>query len=283
MVEAALDARSATNVDVKTPTGYLVFDTESVPDARLLREVKFAGENLSDEAAIERAQNEAREASWNGSDFLPASFQIPVSVCIVKVGKDFTLQSFQCLGAPDHSTRKIVTEFWKGLSYYTQPRNKVKLVSFNGRGFDFPLMELAAFRYGLAAPSYYDSTRRRFDVNAIDLLDWFNNFGAIRHVGGVNLLAKLLGKPGKIDVCGSQVYGLWKEGRLQEINDYCMSDTLDTYFVFLRTCVMRGDLTMEEEAERVKQARDLIEAKAIDHPGLKIYLDNWTDGTPWPS
>lgn len=269
-----------TTAGARTQTGFLVFDTESVPDGRLIREVKYCGEKLTDEECIERAQKEAREASWNGSDFLPASFQIPVSVCVAKVGKDFSLQTLQCLGAPDFPTRQIVADFWKGLNHYMKDR--VKLVSFNGRGFDFPLMEMAAFRYGLPAPSYYDSVRRRFDANAIDLMEWFNNFGAIRHVGGVNLLAKLLGKPGKIDVCGSQVYALWKEGRLSEINDYCMGDTLDTYFVFLRTCVMRGDLTLDDEADRVRKARELIEAKAIDHPGLKIYLDNWTECAPWP-
>ena len=282
MVETAPEARITSSSEIKSPTGFLVFDTESVPDGRLLREVKFAGERLSDEEAIERAQNEARENSWTGSDFLPASFQIPVSVCVAKVGKDFALQSFQCLGAPEYSTGKMVADFWKGLNHYTQPKNKVKLVSFNGRGFDFPLMEMAAFRYGLSAPAYYDSARRRFDANAIDLMEWFNNFGAIRHVGGVNLLAKLLGKPGKIDVCGSQVYGLWKDGRLAEINDYCVGDTLDTYFVFLRTCVMRGELTLDVEAERIKQARELVETKVIDHPGLKIYLDNWNENVPWP-
>jgi predicted PolB exonuclease-like 3'-5' exonuclease len=261
MVELLPETRGVP--DVKSQTGFLVFDTESVPDGRLVRGVKYADEKLTDEEAIERAQREAREASWNGSDFLPASFQIPVSVCVAKVARDFALQSFQCLGAPEFPTRKIVAEFWKGLNHYTQ--GKVKLVSFNGRGFDFPLMEMAAFRYGLPAPAYYDSARRRFDANAIDLMEWFNNFGAIRHVGGVNLLAKLLGKPGKMDVSGSHVYGLWKEGRLSEINDYCMGDTLDTYFVFLRTCVMRGDLTLEEECDRVKKARELIETKAVDH------------------
>jgi 3'-5' exonuclease len=281
MVETAPETQVLPSADIKSPTGYLVFDTESVPDGRLLRELKYSGEKLTDIEAIERAQNEAREKSWTGSDFLPASFQVPVSVCVAKVGKNFALLSLQCLGAPDYATRKIVTEFWKGLNHYTQ-KERAKLVSFNGRGFDFPLLELAAFRYGLASPTYYDSARRRFDSNAIDLMEWFNNFGAVRHQGGVNLLAKLLGKPGKIDVCGSQVYDLWKEGRLQEINEYCMGDTLDTYFVFLRTCVMRGDLTLEEEADRVKKARELIEAKAMDHPGLKMYLDNWGDGVPWP-
>ncbi len=262
--------------------GYLIFDSESIPDGRLLREVKYRGEPLTEPEAIERAQKEAREQSWTGSDFLPASFQIPISICIARVGVDFSLLSIKCLGAPKFDPREIVQEFWKGIKHYTSSEHRVKFVSFNGRGFDFPLMELAAFRYGLSAPRYYESTRRRFDSQAVDLLDWFNNFGAIRHVGGVNLLAKLLGKPGKIDVAGDRVYSLWREGRLPEINDYCMCDTLDTYFVFLRSCVMRGDITLQKETALVHDARDFIGQLVKDHPGLQDYLAHWSADAPWP-
>src|SRR5438552_840383 len=108
MVELAPETQTTTDVQspAHTPaaTAYLVFDTESVPDGRLLREVKYSGQSLSDEEAIERAQKEARETSWTGSDFLPPSFQIPISICVAKLGKDFGLQSFQCLGAPEYQT-----------------------------------------------------------------------------------------------------------------------------------------------------------------------------------
>ena len=264
------------------PTGYLVFDTESVPDGRLLREVKYRGESLSDAEAVERAQSEQRETSWNGSDFLPASFHIPVAVCIARVGRDFALQSFQCLDAPQYRPRQIAADFWKGVNHYCKPENRLKLVSFNGRGFDMPLLEMAAFRYGLSAPDYYDTSRKRFDSSTIDLLDWFNNFGAIRHAGGIDLMAKLIGKPGKLETTGRHVYGLWKEGRLAEINDYCACDTLDTYFVFLRMCVMRGEITLEAETQRVESARRLIENQAAESPALREYLANWSDHTPWP-
>src|SRR5262249_24289609 len=120
---------------------FLVQDTESVPDGRLLGMVKYAGEPLLPEEAVQRAQSEARERNRGGADFLPPSFQYPVAVCVIRVGSDFGLQNVSCLDAPQFRPREIVQQFWKGVNHYS----RAKLVSFNGRGFDLPLLELAAF------------------------------------------------------------------------------------------------------------------------------------------
>jgi hypothetical protein len=66
-----------------------------------------------------------------------------------------------------------------------------------------------------------------------------------------------------------------REGRIAEINDYCLCDTLDTYFVFLRTCVLAGDLTSERETALVLKAREYLEGKSEETPMLKEYLANW--------
>lgn len=264
-------ARAALSDTPGSRTAYLVLDTESVPDGRLLSAVKYAAENLTPEAAIERAQKDAREQSWSGSDFLPVSFQVPVAVCVLRVGPDFALQGLSCLDAPQFRPREIVKTFWLGVATY-----KAKLVTFNGRGFDMPLLELAAFRYGYSAREYYQNSRNRFN-GPIDLMDWLSNFGACRMTGGLNLLAKMLGKPGKMDVSGEQVYQLYREGKLQEINDYCLCDTLDTYFVFLRTRILTGDINLDQETELISNAKDLLRGKVAEFPVLARYLDNWTD------
>ena len=101
-------------------------------------------------------------------------------------------------------------------------------------------------------------------------------------VGGLNLLSKLLGKPGKIDMQGDKVYEYYRAGKLQEINDYCTFDTLDTYFVFLRTRVLLGDLPLADERAAVARAKTWLEAKAGEMPALSQYLANWGDWEPWP-
>src|SRR5262249_10602975 len=157
------------------------------------------------------------------------------------------------------------------------------LVTFNGRGWDLPLLELAAFRYGVSAGrEYFLKNRDRFKGTHLDLLDSLNNFGGCHHTGGLNLLAKLLGKPGKMETSGDKVYSLCREGKLQEINDYCAFDTLDTYFVFLRTRVLTGELTLEQEQAVVQYAKEFVSAKAAEMPGLRQYLENWGDWQAWP-
>jgi 3'-5' exonuclease len=233
---------------------------------------------LSAEDAIERAREEARQNSYTGSDFIPYTFQIPVAVCVVRVGEDFGLQAVACLDSPVYRPREVVKKFWLGLSFYT----KCKLVTFNGRGFDLPLLELAAFRYGFSGRDYFARGRNRYSGD-LDLMDWLTNFGASRGFqGGLNLLAKLLGKPGKMDMTGDQVYDFYKAGRFQEINDYCMFDTLDTYFVFLRTRVLTGDITIEQEIELVERAKNTLTNQTRDLPALQQYLDNWSEWKPWP-
>lgn len=252
-------------------TAFIVLDTESVPDGRLLGRVKYPDEVLTPEEAIQRAQTEARELSRDGSDFLPVTYQIPVAVCVLRVAADFSLQALSCLDAPEYRSEEIVRKFWLGSARY-----RAKLVTFNGRGFDLPLLELAAFRYGCSAREHFYNSRNRYNGNHVDLFDWLSNFGACRLTGGLNLLAKMLGKPGKMEMAGDQVYALWREGRTREINDYCMFDTLDTYFVFLRTRVLLGEITLDEEQRYVDRAKTWLTMKAAELPALTQYLNNWT-------
>jgi predicted PolB exonuclease-like 3'-5' exonuclease len=258
--------------ETSVKTRYLVVDTESVPDGELIAQTKYPDEALTPAAAISKAQDEARELSHTNSDFLPVVYQIPVAVCVVRVGTDYSLQAFKCLDAPHYRPAEIVRHFWRGVEETYKSAN---LVTFNGRGFDMPLLELAAFRHGISLCNYLQSSRRRFDSGHIDLQDQLSNYGACRMYGGLNLLAKIIGKPGKCGVAGHQVYQMHLDGRIAEINDYCLCDTLDTYFVFLRSRVLTGDLTSERETALVERARDFLESKAAETPMLKEYLSNW--------
>ena len=259
------------------PPAFLILDTESVPDGKLLGLVKYPGDKLSPEEAVSRAQAEARERSREGSDFLPVTFQHPVAVCVARVGPDFRLQGLTCLDAPQFRPRKIVEAFWQGVARYARAR----LVTFNGRGFDLPLLELAAFRYGCGAKDYFRVSRNRYN-GPIDLMDWLSNFGGYRMAGGLNLLSKILGQPGKMDITGDQVYAMCQEGKVKEVNEYCMFDTLDTYFVFLRTRVLTGELSLTQESELVQAAKAWLQSRVAEVPPLAFYLENWGDWTPWP-
>ena len=263
---------------------WLIFDVESVADGRLVSDIRYPGEGLEPGEAIDRYRRERLEQT--GSDFIPYTFQIPVSVAVAKLDKRFQLLDVVALDEPEFRPHEITENFWRGWQSY----NKPGLVSFNGRGFDLPLMELAAFRYGISAPAWFnledkswDQRRNRYNIAShFDLQDFFTNFGATRLNGGLNLIAHLIGKPGKMDVTGDQVQDLYDSGKLAEINDYCRCDVLDTYFIFLRASLLMGKLTLDEEEQLVGQTRAWLEARADQVAAYASYLECWGNwANPW--
>jgi hypothetical protein len=264
-------------------TQYIVFDTESVVDGALIGRVLYPGEGLDPAAAIARLEDELRRDDPREKPFIPVSFHVPVAIGVARVGADYRLRDLAALDAPDHDPQEMVRLFWRGVDHYT----RAALVNFNGRGFDIPLLTLCAFRFGIASRRYFDDADRygfryRFTPKHIDLMEWMTEYGAFRLKGGLNLLAKMLGKPGKMDTRGDQVAALHAAGKIAEINDYCLHDVLDTYFVFLRTRVVAGKITLEEEQRIVGEAKGWLEAKAESLPALKKYLKGFGDWVPTP-
>ena len=266
-----------------TDVGYFLFDVESVADGELISRVRYPGQDMDADAAIAAYRAERLEAT--GSDFIPYTHQLPVSVVIAKVRNDFSLDDIVTLDAPQFRPHVITKHFWLGWEKYGKPT----LVTFNGRSFDVPLLEMAAFRYGISIPDWfggtaaYEKPRNRFNTSAhFDLQDLLTNFGASRFNGGLNLAAMTLGKPGKMDVQGDMVQDLYDQGKLSEINEYCKCDVLDTYFVFLRCKVMTGALTLETELKLVADAKEWLEARANQSEAFTTYLDQWQSWeNPW--
>lgn len=263
---------------------YLIFDIESVADGALVSKIRYPGEKFSPEEAIANYRQVLLDQF--GSDFIPYTFQFPVSVVVAKVNEDFELMDLVALDDPEFRPNVITENFWRGWQAYHFPT----FVTFNGRTFDMPLMELAAFRFGLPIGQWfnfsarsYDQPRNRYNTSAhLDLHDVLTNFGASRFNGGLNLAASLLGKPGKMDVQGDMVQDMYLQGQAAAINDYCRCDVLDTYFVFLRTMVLLGELTLDREKEVVDTTKLWLESRVEEQPVYAAYLERWGDwANPW--
>jgi 3'-5' exonuclease len=261
---------------------YIVFDIESIPDAKLIKNVRYPDMDIDEKTAVNRFQEEILANSGGSTFFIPVTFQYPISICTAILTQDFSLLDIISLDEPNYRTREMVKKFWDDIE------NKYKeasLVTFNGRGFDVPLLELMAFRYGFTIKRHMKDkfgSRFRFGTRHIDIHDWLSNYSAIRMNGGLNLLAKVLGKPGKMEAKGDEVYDMYIAGKLRDINDYCMHDVLDTYFVFLRTRVLLGELTIDREKKLVNSTIEFLNANKDKKPAFEVYLKSLGEWTPWP-
>jgi predicted PolB exonuclease-like 3'-5' exonuclease len=261
---------------------YLAFDIESVADGELVSKIRYPGEGLDSQAAIERYRQELRDKY--DSDFIPYTFHLPISVAVGKIAADYRLLDITALDEPQFRPHVLTEHFWRGWDRYRRPT----LVSFNGRTFDLPLLELAAFRFGISVPGWFnvgaksfEQYRNRFNLDAhIDLQEILTNFGSTRFNGGLNLAANLLGKPGKMDVQGHMVQDLFDRGQVAEINDYCRCDLLDTYFVFLRTRVLFGEISLDREQGLIAETKTWLIKKADQQSAYRTYLERWGD---WPN
>lgn len=270
------------NSDRKQQVSYLIFDIETIADGDLVSKIRYPKEELSAEEALQRYRTQL--LAETGKDVLPVTFMLPISVAVAKVDAEYRLLDVAVLDPPKFRPHVITRYFWQGWNAYGRPT----LVSFNGRGYDIPVMELAAYRYGYPVPAWfnveartYEQARNRYNSMAhLDLLDLISNFGAFRVSGGLNLLANLIGKPGKSGVDGSQVQGLYDAGEVGAINDYCRCDVLDTYFVFLRSRVLLGKMNLEDEQRIVADAKTWLEQQSEVVPAYKHYLSHWGDWQP---
>ena len=121
---------------------YPVFDVETIADGELISRTKYPTDNLSADEGAARYREEL--LAQYGRDVLPPTWVLPTSVCVAKVGADFRLIDLVALDTPHYRPYEMARTFWEGWEHYKRPA----FVTFNGRGYDMPVMELAAFRTG---------------------------------------------------------------------------------------------------------------------------------------
>ena len=253
----------------------LVFDIETIPDVEGIRDLHDLGPDLSPYEVAEFAFQKRRAQS--GSDFLPLHLQrVVVISCVMRDDKQFRVWS---LAEPASSEGEIIQRFFDGVEKFT-PR----LVSWNGGGFDLPVLHYRGLIHGVTAPRYWDMGEgdyadsrdfkwnnyiSRYHMRHVDLMDLLAMYQP-RGAAPLDQLAKLIGFPGKLGMDGGAVWQAYQDGRLAEIRDYCETDVVNTYLVYCRFQQMRGLLSREEFAAECRQVRDSL--AAIDAPHWKKFL-----------
>lgn len=235
----------------------LVFDIETVPDVETGRRLLNLGDIPDEDAA--RAMVMALQPSGESGkrDFMRHHLHRIVAISAVFRSSD----RFQCwsLGEPDDNEAALLAHFFKGIERYTPT-----LVSWNGGGFDLPVIHYRSLAHGVVAPQYWDkgdvnkdfrynNYLSRFQDRHTDLMDVISGYQG-RAVASLDQVAVLCGFPGKVDMSGADVWSRYLEGDIQGIRDYCETDVLNTYLIWLRFQMIRGQLSesaYEAEIERV--------------------------------
>ncbi|HEX7155973.1 MAG TPA: 3'-5' exonuclease [Burkholderiaceae bacterium] len=252
----------------------LVFDLETVPDIDGLRRLHPAWAPLDAREVAERAFAERRERT--GADFLPLHLQRVVAVgCAMRDDTGFRVR---CLGSAADGEAKLVQDFFRLIDRYTP-----QLVSWNGGGFDLPVLHYRGLINGVAAARYWEqgdedrefrwnSYLGRYHARHIDLMDVLALYQG-RAAAPLDEIAKLAGFAGKLGMAGAQVWGAWCDGEIERIRNYCETDVINTYLVFCRFQKMRGQLTETAYQAEIDRVRAVLAASGAPH--WREYLAAW--------
>jgi 3'-5' exonuclease len=228
----------------------LVFDIETIPDT----------------------------ANFDGSGFPKPPFHIPVAIAFLHatIARDgnherYELRELRCGGDPGYSEAELIRAFIDFVE-----RLEPRLVSYNGRSFDLPVIKYRAMVHGLSAPllTSRDYTYRYSTDHHCDLLEVLTDFGASTRAK-LDEVCSVLGFPGKIGVDGSMVAGMYEAGQVAEIRDYCELDVLNTYLVYLRHALLCGRTNQENHAQATEDVAVYLEGERGARPHLGEFLDNW--------
>lgn len=259
----------------------LVFDIETIPDLEGLRQLRGTPAELADEALW--AEIRAERAAEGKGDFMPHHLQrVLVVSCVFRSAEGLRVHSFVDRGEAGASQEaRVIQGFYQAVE-----RHVPQLVSWNGGGFDLPVLHWRGLRHGVVASKYWDLGEDdrefkwnnyigRYHLRHLDLMDLLAMYQP-RANAPLDAMAKLCGFPGKLGMNGSQVFDAFLAGQTEDIRRYCETDVMNTYLLYCRFQKMRGGFTEAEygrEIEFVKEALALLAAEGEGH--WTEYLAAW--------
>lgn len=233
----------------------LVFDIETIPDIESGRKLyDLNGLSDTDTAQALFALRRAKV----GTDFLPHYLQKICAISIVmQQGSQIKVWS---LGDEQAEEKELITRFFAGIEKHTPT-----LISWNGSGFDLPVLHYRSLVHGISAPTYWETGEQqqsfrwnnylsRFHYRHMDLMDLIAGYQN-KAFAPLDDIATMLGFPGKMGMSGAKVWEQYSEGQIKNIRDYCETDVLNTYCVYLRFELIRGTINQEEYHQHISQLK----------------------------
>ncbi len=253
----------------------LIFDIETVPDTDLGRRL-YELHDLDDAAVADAMFTRRRQET--GSDFLSHEQHRIVAISVVMRSRE-SLKIWS-LGEESSGEKHLIERFFDGLDRFTPD-----LVSWNGSGFDLPVLHYRCLLHGVTAARYwelgdndqsfrYRNYLSRFHWRHMDLMDILSGFQGRGRVG-LNDAAVLLGLPGKLGMRGDEVWDAYRRGEIARIRAYCETDVVNTYLIFLRFELVRGHLSAAEHAAETAKMRKLLRDSEAAH--LREFEAAWPE------
>ncbi len=256
---------------------YFVFDIETIPDVDAGRRL-YGLHDLDDDAVVEAMQLKRREET-SGSDFLRLTLHRVVCIsCVLRTPDQLRIWS---LGEADSDEKSLLQRFFTGIERYVPT-----LISWNGSGFDLPVINYRALMHGLAAPKFWDQGEddrdfrynnyiSRYHQRHIDLMDILAMYQG-RATQPLDHVANLLGFPGKMGMSGDAVWPAWKQGQHDRIRTYCETDVMNTWLVFLSFQKLRGHLSEAAYGQELEIMKHQLAAST--EPVWQEFLKAWQGG-----
>jgi len=255
-------------------TPVLAFDIETIPDISGLRRIYGLPEAMSDGDVAELAFHRRRQSS--GTDFLPLHLhKVAAIACALRERNSFTVWS---LGDAQEGEAVLLQRFFDGVEKYTP-----QLVSWNGGGFDLPVLHYRSLVHGVKARRYWDLGEddrefkwnnyiSRYHMRHLDLMDLLSLYQP-RASAPLDEVARLLGFPGKLGMDGAKVWDAFRRGEIAAIRNYCETDAVNTYLVFLRFQLTRGAFDADQYEREVALVRTTLQRSTAPH--WREFLDVW--------
>ncbi|MEA3394367.1 MAG: 3'-5' exonuclease [Pseudomonadota bacterium] len=255
----------------------LVFDIETIPDIAGLRTLRGVSPDTPDEQVHAAWLAERKEHGQ--SDFMPLHLQrVLVISCVFRNAEGLRVHSF--VDRDGQSEGKIIQTFFN-----TVEKHVPQLVSWNGGGFDLPVLNYRGLQHGVVADKYWDlgdddrdfkwnNYIGRYHMRHLDLMDLLAMYQP-KNNAPLDAMAKLCGFPGKLGMDGSAVYPAYLGGQLEDIRRYCETDVMNTYLLYSRFQKMRGGFLEKEYEQEIALIKDTLGKLAPTEPHWDEYLKAW--------
>ena len=244
----------------------LVFDIETIPDVQAGRRLHDLGDLSDEDTALAMFALRRQKV---GHDFLPHHLQKIVAISLLLARDEQPIKVWS-LGDEHSDEADLIQRFFHGID-----KHMPTLVSWNGSGFDLPVLHYRALLHGIQAKTYWDIGEQqagfrwnnylnRFHYRHLDLMDVLAGYQN-KAFAPLDELSSLLGFPGKMGMSGQHVWSSYLNGQINLIRNYCETDVLNTYGVYLRFELMRGMLNHERYQHALKSLCDTLNATQQPH------------------